>query len=154
MRLSLASLIVVLFLAVLPSAHAAASSSDSLDLDAAGLALLETKALHADPREQCFLYTQLVQGYTEVAGKQMAAGDMEQAGATLKRVQGFAEHIHMGLAKDTKRLKNAEMSMHQATRHLGQYLHMVSTEDKAVVESTLKQLDKVNEELLAQVFAH
>jgi hypothetical protein len=152
MRLSFASLIVVLSLAVIPVAHA--SSADSLDLDAAALAQLEVKALHADPREQCFLYTQLVQGYTEVAGKQMAAGDMEQASTTLKRVQGFATHIHMGLAKDTKRLKNAEMSMHQATRHLGQYLHLVSSEDKAVVESTLKQLDKVNEELLAQVFAH
>ena len=151
MRHPLLSLVVVLSLAVIPAARA---SSDSLDLDAAGLMQLESKALHADPREQCFLYTQLVQGYTEVAGKQMAAGETEKASATLKRVQGFAEHIHMGLAKDTKRLKNAEMAMHSATRHLGQYLHSVSDEDKTVVESTLKQLDKVNEELLAQVFAH
>ena len=45
--------------------------------------------------------------------------------------------------------------MHTATHHLGQYApHLVSSEDKAVVESTLKQLDKVNSELLAQVFAH
>ena len=147
----LASLVVILSFAVLPAARA---SSDSLDLDAAGLAQLEVKALHAEPRDQCFLYTQLVQGYTDVAGKQMAAGEMEKASATLKRVQGFAEHIHMGLARDTKRLKNAEMAMHTASRHLGQYLHLVSDEDKTVVESTLKQLDKVNEELLAQVFAH
>ena len=151
MRIPLAALAVLILLVCVPRAHAA---SDELGLDAAALAQLEVKALHAEPREQCFLYTQLVQGYTDVAGKQMAAGDMEQASATLKRVEGFAQHIHMGLAKDTKRLKNAEMAMHTASRHLGQYLHLVSSEDKAVVESTLKQLDKVNEELLAQVFAH
>ena len=151
LRLSLAGLVVILSLVAVPAARA---SSDSLELDAAGLVQLEIKALHADPREQCFLYTELVQGYTDVAGKQMAAGEMEKASVTLKRVQGFADHIHMGLAKDTKRLKNAEMAMHTASRHLGQYLHLVSDEDKTVVESTLKQLNKVNEELLTQVFAH
>ena len=151
MRIPVAVLAVVLLLLCVPRAHA---SSDELSLDAAALVQLEAKALHAEPREQCFLYTQLVQGYTDIAGKQMAAGDMEQASATLKRVEGFAQHIHIGLAKDTKRLKNAEMAMHTASNHLGQYLHLVSSEDKAVVESTLKQLNKVNEELLAQVFAH
>ena len=151
MRHSVTTLILLLALAAIPAARA---SSDSLDLDAAGLLQLEAKALHADPREQCFLYTQLVQGYTDVAGKQMADGEMDKASITLKRVQGFAEHIHIGLANDTKRLKNAEMAMHSATRHLGQYIHLVSDEDKTVVASTLKQLDKVNEELLAQVFAH
>ena len=130
------------------------AATNDAALDSAALAQMEVRASHADPREQCFLYTELVQVYTEVAGKQMAAGEMTEASATLKRVQGFAEHIHMGLAKDTKRLKNAEMVMHAATHRLGQYVHLVSDEDKAVVASTLKQLDKVNDEMLAQVFAH
>ena len=151
MRIPVAALAFMLLLLCAPRARA---SAEELSLDAAALAQLEAKALRAEPREQCFLYTQLVQGYTDIAGKQMAAGNMEEASATLKRVEGFAQHIHIGLAKDTKRLKNAEMAMHSASRHLGQYLHLVSSEDKAVVESTLKQLDKVNEELLAQVFAH
>ena len=79
---------------------------------------------------------------------------MEAASASLKRVQSFAEHIHMNLARDTRKLKNAEITMHTATHRLGQYMHVVSNEDKTVVESTLKQLNKVNDELLAQVFAH
>ena len=151
MRLSVASAALFLALAF-PHAHAT-SSADLLALDAAGLAQLEVRAEHATTREQCFLYTELVHVYTEVAGKQMAAGDMQQASVTLKRIQSFAERIHMGLAQDSKRLKNAEILMHTTTHHLGQYLHLVSPDDKAVVESTLKQLNKVNEELLAQVFA-
>lgn len=131
----------------------AAGTNDSLT-DPGALSQLEQRAEHASAREQCFLYTELVQGYTQVAGKQMADGDMDQASATLKLVQSYATRIHMGLARDTKRLKNAEKMMHAASRSLGEYLHHVSLEDKAVVESTLRQLEKVNDELLAQVFAH
>ncbi len=130
------------------------ASTNDVSLDSAAMAQLEARAVHADPREQCFLYTELVQVYTDVAGKQMAAGEMTEASATLKRVQGFADHIHMGLARDTKRLKSAEMAMHTATHRLGQYVRLVSDEDKVVVASTLKQLDRVNDELLTQVFAH
>ena len=144
------SLAFLLFFALTP----ARASNNDLSLDAAALTQLEDRAEHAAAREQCFLYTELVHVYTQVAGRQMAAGEMEQASATLKRIQSFATHIHMGLAKDTKRLKNAEILMHSTVRNLGEYMHHVSSDDRAVVESTLKQLDKVNDELLAQVFAH
>jgi hypothetical protein len=62
--------------------------------------------------------------------------------------------IHMSLAGDTKRLKNAEELMHHTTYKLGQFLNLVSGEDKDTVQATLKQLDQVNDELLAQVFSH
>ncbi len=152
MRLTVASAALLLLL-TLPNARAFASS-DNLALDAAGLAQLENRADHAAPREQCFLYTELVEVYTGVAARQLAAGDIEQASVTLKRVQSFAERIHIGLARDSKRLKNAEMRVHAASYRLGQFLRDVSTEDKPVVESTLKQLEKVHDELLTQVFAH
>jgi len=151
MRITVAST-VVLFLLALPSARAL-SSHDDLTTDA-GLAQFELRAEHAEAREQAFLFTELVQVYILQAGKQIAAGEMDEANATLKRVQHCAEKIHGGLAKNTKKLKDAEMMLHMATYHLGQYMHTLSTDDKPTVESTLKQLDKVHEELLAQVFAH
>jgi len=33
-------------------------------------------------------------------------------------------------------------------------MHVVSSEDTALLQATLKQLDKLHDELLAQVFAH
>ena len=69
-------------------------------------------------------------------------------------MQHFAENVHIGLARDTKRVKDAEMLMHSSTYRLGEYLHLVSSEDSEIVASTKKQLEKVHEELLAQVFAH
>lgn len=143
--------VLLLFLAI-PAARAA--SSDDTLLDAAQLSQLELRAEHAAAREQCFLYTELVHNYTAIAGKQLAEGDTEKANASLKRVQGFASHIHSALARDTSKLKNAELLIHAASRNLGEYLHHASDEDKAMVQATLRQVEKVNEELLAQVFAH
>jgi len=118
------------------------------------LAQLERQAILADPREQCFLYTQLVDVMTQKAGKEIANGETEQAAATLKQVNKFAHLIHVNVAKDTKRLKNAEILMHHATYRLAEVLHLVSGDDKETVQATLKQLDQVNQELLTQVFSH
>lgn len=151
MRLSLVRAALVLILLV-SSAHAA--FTNNLALDSAGLAQLEARAEHAGAREQCYLYTELVEAYIDLAGHQISIGEMEQAFASIKRVQAFADRAHTGMARDSKRLKDAEMVVHAATYRLEQAMHAVSTEDRAVFETTMKQLNKVHEELLAQVFAH
>jgi hypothetical protein len=152
MRSTVASVVVALALS-LPSA-CWASSHDDAALNAAGLQQLEQRAEHAEAREQAFLYTELIQAYTQMAGKQVADGDMEHASASLKRIEHFAALIHSGLAKNAKKLKDAEMIMHSASYRLQQCLHAASYEDQPAIASTIKELDKVHEELLAQVFAH
>jgi hypothetical protein len=133
---------------------ALASSIDENLPDAQTLSRLELQAQEAKPREQCFLYTELVHTMTEIAGKQMLNGDIDQASATLKKVEHYAQLIHLGLARDTKRLKSAEMLMHHTTYRLNEYLHQASGEDQATLQATLKQLDTVQNELLTQVFNH
>lgn len=131
-----------------------ASSHDAILADAQTISELEARALQANPRDQCFLYTELVSGMTELAGKQLLDGDIETASATLKRVEHYSQLIHLGLARDTKRLKNAEMLMHHTTFRLNEILHKASSEDRATLQSTLKQLNSIHDELLAQVFLH
>jgi hypothetical protein len=131
----------------------AAAANETLP-DAQALIQLELKAQQASPRDQCFLYTELVHVMTEMAGKQMLDGDIEQASATLKQVNVYAQLIHMDLASNTKRLKNAEQLMHHTTYRLSEYLHQASNEDRDTLKATLKQLDQVHDELLAQVFKH
>jgi hypothetical protein len=155
MRTMLVRILAASLLFVAPQFHAFAAT-DVIPDDAA-LAQLDQRAEHADPRERCFLYTELAHYYTMAAGRQLAQGDMDHATATLKRIRHYGELIHAGLVSDArklKNLKNAEMLMHETTFHLGEYLHLVSSEDKVEVMAALKQLDSVNEELLAQVFSH
>lgn len=136
---------------ILPAARA---SNPEILLDEVSLTQLESRAQAAQPREQCFLYAELVHSLTEIAGKQLADGDSVSASVTLKRIDTLAQKIHMTLAKDTKRLKNAELLMHHTTRRLSDMLHIAALEDQPIVQSTLKRLDTVQTELLAQVFVH
>jgi hypothetical protein len=136
------------------STPAYASSNDENILDAQAVAQLELRAQQAGPRDQCFLYTELVNTMTEIAGRQMLNGDVDQASETLKKVNHYAQLIHMDMASNSKRLKNAEMLMHHTTYRLSEYLHKASSEDQDTIKVTLKQLNKVHEELLAEVFKH
>ena len=84
--LSLAS--IALLCVVLPAR--AATSSDSQQ----SLAQLEERANQASPREQCFLYAQLVQQMTEMSISQYQAGNVSRATGLLQQIQqGFGRKI-------------------------------------------------------------
>ena len=140
-----------LFLLLTPPVHAAI---DETLPDAQTLSQLEQRAEQANPRDQCYLYTQLVHTMTELAVKEMADGDDDQASATLKQVNHYAHLIQVNLEQNTKRLKNAEMLMHHTTLRLAQALHLASEDDRTTVQATLKQLDLVQDQILDQVFNH
>jgi hypothetical protein len=122
--------------------------------DTQALLLLEARADHASPKEQCFLYAQIVHDMTEIAGQELASGDIAHASATLKAMQTYAQKIHMGLAEDTRKLKNAEILMRHTAFRMNEILHNASLDDRPTLESALQQLDKVQSELMLQVFKH
>ncbi len=132
----------------------AAPIDKNLALDEQAIMQLELRAEQANPRDQCFLYTELVSAMTDIAGREMINGDPDRASAMLKKVQQYAERIQMNLARDTKKLKNAEMLMHRTTFRLTEYLRSASNEDRPTLQATLKQLNKVQSDLLTQVFSH
>jgi len=140
-----------LFLTFTPPVHAAIDESVP---DAQTLNQLELRAEQANPRDQCYLYTELVHTMTEMAVKQMVSGDDDQANATLQQINRYARLIQTNLEKNTKRLKNAEMLMHHTTLRLAQALHLASEDNRTSVQATLKQLDLVQNQLLDQVFNH
>jgi hypothetical protein len=128
--------------------------ASALDLDnsSTALAALQTKANQARPRDRCFLYAELVSQMTDLAGKQFNSGDSEQASETLKLVQGYAEKIHMELADDSKKLKDAESLMQRTSFHMKGILSRASYEDRPALEVTLKQLNEVHAQLMMHIF--
>ncbi len=107
---SLTALLLALILTLCPYAYA--GFNENLP-DSQMLSQLEIRAQQASPRDQCFLYAELVHTMTELAAKQLLDGDVDAASATFKKVEHYTQLIHLGLANDTKRLKNAELLMHQ-----------------------------------------
>jgi hypothetical protein len=146
-----ASTLVVSALALSLSCARAFAIDEKIN-DAQAMAALVAKADQAQPKEQCFLYAELVHQMTELAGQQYSSGDEDHASATLRLVQKYAEKIHMGVAEDGKKMKNAEQLMRHTSFRLTGILNAASYEDRQMLQATLKQLEQVQTELMMQVF--
>lgn len=148
MRISPA--VLVLFSAL--SIPALASSFDDKIPDQQAIDALEQRANSAQPKEQCFLYAQLVHQMVELSARQVAAGDVEKATGLLKRAQELTHRIHMALAGNDKRLKDAQILLRHTAFRLAELLHANTFDDRPLVEQTLAQLNRAQDEAMMQVF--
>ena len=133
-------------------APACASGLDGKTPDQQSIDALEARAQQAPPREQCFLYAELVHEMTEFSLRQYAAGDGEKAAGLLKQVQGLAHKIHLSMSEDNKRLKNAQILLRHTAFRLTEMLHNSSLEDQPLVAQTLAQVNQAQDEAMLQVF--
>jgi len=141
--------LLVLAVTIIP---ARASSPDATPADQETIDALEAKAVQAQPREQCFLYAEIVHQMTELSIRQYAAGDVGKATGLLKQIQQFAQKIHFGLGDNDKRLKNSEMLLSHTAFRLHEMLHVSNMEDRPLVEETLSQVNQAQNATMMQVF--
>ncbi len=139
----------VLTVAGLP---ACASGLDDKTPDQQSIDALVAKVQQAHPREQCFLYAELVHQMTELSARQYAAGDVDKASDLLRHIQQAAHSIHLSVADDNKRLKNAEILLRHTAFRLTEMLHSSSLEDQALVAETLAQVNQAQTDAMLQVF--
>lgn len=133
-------------------APARAASPDGKAPDQQTIEALEVRATQAQPREQCFLYAELVHQMTELSVKQYAAGNVDAANGLLKKIQLLAKKIHLSLANNDKRLKNAEILLNHTAFRLNEMLHASNYEDRPLVEQTLAQVTQAQNEAMMEVF--
>jgi len=148
---SLVCSITVLALAAL-ALPACASSPDDKMIDQQTISALEARIPAAQPREQAFLYAELIHQMTEFSMKQYAAGETDKATDLLKQIQNVTKKLHLSMADNNKRLKNAEILLRHTAFRLTEFLHTSSTDDRDVVEATLAQVNKAESETMLEVF--
>jgi hypothetical protein len=129
-----------------------ASNFDDKAIDQDSINALQAKILQAQPREQCFLYAELVHEMTELSLRQYAAGDADKATGLLQQVQKLAHKIHLSVGNDNKRLKNAQILLRHTAFRLTEMLHSSSVEDQPLVAETLAQVNDAQNEAMMQVF--
>jgi hypothetical protein len=142
----------ILILLTVSVLSARASGFDDKIIDQDSINALQAKILQAQPRDQCFLYAQLVHEMTEFSVHQYASGDGEKAASLLKQVQEMAHKIHMTMSEDNKRLKNAQILLRHTAFRLNEMLHNSSLEDQPLVAATLAQVNQAQDETMLQVF--
>ncbi|MGO9336722.1 MAG: hypothetical protein ACLPY1_04355 [Terracidiphilus sp.] len=129
-----------------------AAGFDDKVIDQQSIDALQAKILQAQPREQCFLYAELVHEMTEFSLRQYAAGDGEKAAGLLKQVQALAHKIHLSMSEDNKRLKNAQILLRHTAFRLTEMLHNSSLEDQPLVAQTLAEVNQAQDEAMLEVF--
>ena len=134
------------------SIPAFASSPDDKPIDQESIAALEARIPQAQPREQCFLYAELIHQMTEFSLKQYAAGDVDKATDLLKQIQTLTHKMHLSIADNDKRLKNAEILLRHTAFRLTEMLHNSSYDDRPLVQATLAQVNKAQSETMLEVF--
>jgi hypothetical protein len=129
-----------------------ASSVEDKSPDQEAIVALESRANQAQPREQCFLYAQLIQQMTDLSIRQYATGDFDKATDLLKHMQAVAQKVHVRLANNDKRLKDAEILLSRSAFRLKEMLHSTSVQDRPLVEETLAQVTDAQNATMLQVF--
>ncbi len=89
---------------------------------------------------------------TELSVRQYAAGDVEHATGLLKHIQQMAKKIHLSMADNDKRVKNAEILLNHTAFRLNGMLHGSSFEDRPLVEEALTEVNQAQNEAMMQVF--
>jgi hypothetical protein len=142
----------VLVLLTATSVPVYASGFDDKTFDQQSMDALALKISQAQPREQYFLYAQLMHQMTEVSLRQYNSGESEKATGMLKEIQALAHKIHLTMADDNKRLKDSELLLRHTAFRLSEMLHNSSFEDRELVQETLAQVNQAQSETMLQVF--
>jgi hypothetical protein len=130
----------------------ASAGFDDKVIDQQSIDALQAKILQAQPRDQCFLYAQLVHEMTEFSLRQYAAGEDEKGSKLLKQVQELAHKMHLSMSDDDKRLKNAQILLRHTAFRLTEMLHNSSLEDRPLLSETLAQVNQAQDEAMMGVF--
>ena len=150
MRSQALSIFVIAIAAI--AVPACASSPDEKSFDQGTITALQDRINLAQPREQCFLYAELIHQMTEVSLQQYAAGDVEKANALLNQIQQITHKMHLSMADNDKRLKNAEILLRHTAFRLREMLHSSASEDRPLFEATLAQVNQAQSETMLSVF--
>ena len=141
--------IAVAALVSLPQAFAA--NTDRIP-DEQELTALEAKANQAMPKDQAYLYAKLVRDMADVTGKQLDAGNESGASASLKAIQRYTAKIRSEITEHSKKLKDAQILMRRTAFRLQELMHGASLNDQPAFQSTLKQMDQVQSQMMLAVF--
>ena len=132
--------------------RAAAGDPPAVPFDLHLMADLELRAGAANPKEQAYLYADLADRMTLLADRQIADGEVEKAGETLKKLEAYTAKMESNF-QQSKSLKKTEMMLHLTNRRLTDMARVASADVKPQVQQALKRLNSAQTSLLAVIFA-
>ena len=129
----------------------AASPGDTPDQQT--IDALTAKANQAQPRDQCYLYAEIMRDMTELSLRQYAAGNVAKASDLLKQIQELSRKIHLSVTDNDKRLKNAEILLSRTAFRLTEMLQSSDYQEQPLIRQTIADVNQAQNAALMQVFS-
>lgn len=123
-------------------------------IDVSTLSDMENRAAAAEPRDRCYLYTELLHNWTELASRELTAGNDEAAKTAMEHADANAAKLKTAIARDSKRLKNAELMLEHSVHRLSDMMRATTMDQREVMQAVLRHVSSVHDDVLAAVFAH
>lgn len=143
------ALLFAVSLTVIPVCSAA---TDDIPAEQQEIEALEAKATQAQPRDQCFLYAEIMRRMSDLSMRQYAAGHVEKASTLLKEIQQISKKIHLSVARNDKRLKHAEILLSSTAFRLTELLHSSDFQDRPLIKQTIADVNQAQDAAMMQVF--
>jgi len=131
---------------VLLSAFCSAKSGDE-PLDA-----LKARAENAKPQDQAQLFAAIARREVSEADRLYTEGDIAAATQAVDEVVRYAGRAAEAGRKSGKHLKDIEIVLRATARRLEDVRKTLNFEDRAYVETAVKEVEKFRQQLLDQMF--
>ena len=129
-------------------------ATDTTPANTVDLQVQADKAQHAHLRDQCYLYAQLVRSATELANRELAAGNSEASALALRSVENYAGALDAAVASDAKKLKDAEILLRESAFRLKAAMLAASINDRPAMAAVLSKVNATEAKIMGVVFAH
>ncbi len=116
------------------------------------LEALKARAENARPQNQGHLFATIARREVNEADRFYTEGDIANATKAVDEVVRYADRATEAAQKSGKHLKNTEILLRQTARRLDDVRKTLNFDDRPYVEAAVKQVEKVRQKLLDQMF--
>ena len=133
----------------------AADKKDAPEQQAAGrIEELKQKVARDSERDLCINAAELVRELVEQFDAQMSASQLEPAQQSLTDIGTYADKAREGAKNTRHKLKQAELTLHKASRRLADIAQSGAVENRPAILEIVKRIEAADDEVLNQLFKH
>jgi hypothetical protein len=115
---------------------------------------LKQKVARDSEKDLCIDAAELVRELVEQFDSQMSASKLEPAQQTLTDLGTFADKAREGAKNTHHKLKQAELTLHKASRRLADIAQSSAVENRDAIMAIVKRIEAADDEVLNQIFKH
>jgi len=115
---------------------------------------LKQKVARDSEKDLCIDAAELVRELVEEFEVQMHAGRLEPAQQALTDIGTYADKARDGSKNTHHKLKQAELTLHKASRRLADIAQSSAVENRPAIMAVVKRIEAADDEILNQIFKH